>query len=226
METSQVPLDKLKTYSNNPRKGNIDLIADSLATFGQYKPITVNKRTGEILAGNHTYQAAKSLGWKEIAVAYVDVDDSTAARIVAIDNRAADLGTYDNTKLLELLETIGDLDHTGYNSDDIDDLLAEIQEAETPNISFEAVEAVREQKYSTHNPADGDNVNRIPTLAELAERYEGKSTRMVVLNYENDQYVWVIEKLTEYRKQADVLTNSDAIINLLEAHFKESAPGE
>lgn len=226
MEIKQVPLDKLKTYRNNPRKGNTALIADSLATYGQYKPITVNKRTGEILAGNHTYQAAKSLGWEDIAVTYVDVDDNTAARIVAIDNRASDSGEYDNELLLELLETIGDLDHTGYTSDEVDDILAEIQEAETPNISFEAVEAVREQKYSTHNPADGDNVNRIPTLAELAERYEGKSTRMVVLNYENNQYVWVIEKLTEYRKQADVLTNSDAIINLLEAHFKESAPGE
>jgi ParB-like chromosome segregation protein Spo0J len=226
MEINQVALDKLKTYRNNPRKGNTALIADSLATYGQYKPITVNKRTGEILAGNHTYQAAKSLGWKDIAVTYVDVDDDRAARIVAIDNRASDSGTYDNELLLELLETIGDLSNTGYTSDDIDDLLAEIQEAETPNISFAAVEAVREQQYTTHNAADGDNVNRIPTLAELAERYEGKSTRMVVLNYESAQYVWVIEKLTEYRKQADLLTNSDAIINLLEGHFKESAPGE
>jgi hypothetical protein len=224
MEISQVPLDKLKTYRNNPRKGNVALIADSLATYGQYKPITVNKRTGEILAGNHTYQAAISLGWKDIAATYIDVNDETAAKIVAIDNRASDSGEYDNELLLELLETIGDLEHTGYSTDDVDDLLAEIQEAETPNISFDAVQAVREQKYTTHDPADGDNVNRIPTLAQLAERYEGKSTRMVVLNYENNQYVWVVEKLNEYRKEAGLETNSDAIRTLLEVHFKESAP--
>jgi hypothetical protein len=226
MEISQVPLDKLKTYRNNPRKGNTALIADSLATYGQYKPITVNKRTGEILAGNHTFQAAQTLGWKDIAVTYVDVDDNTAARIVAIDNRASDSGEYDNELLLELLETIGDLDHTGYTTDELDDLLAEIQEAETPNISFEAVAAARENTYVIHDPADGGKVDRIPSLAELAERYDNKSTRMVVLNYINAQYVWVIDKLNDYRKEANLETNSDAIRTLLEVHFKESAPSE
>lgn len=49
---------------------------------------------------------------------------------------------------------------------------------------------------------------------------------MVVLDYENETYVWIVEKLTEYRKQADLVSNSDAIRTLLEAHFNESAPGQ
>ena len=227
MDVQQTPLGSLKPYSKNPRKGNVELIADSLKTFGQYKPITVNKRTNEILAGNHTYQAAKALGWKDISVAYIDVDEDTAARIVAIDNRASDLGTYDDEKLLELLSELEDLAHTGYDENYLDDLLATLEEAEVPQINMATPTSATDR-----NPLDGSysqplsqGVNSIPTLTELADRYGNKATRMVVLDYENETYVWIVEKLTEYRKQADVLSNSDAIRTLLEAHFKESAPG-
>lgn len=228
MDVQQTPLGSLKPYSKNPRKGNVEVIADSLKTFGQYKPITVNKRTNEILAGNHTYQAAKALGWKDISVAFIDVDEDTAARIVAIDNRASDLGTYDDELLLELLSELEDLTHTGYDENFLDDLLATIEEAEVPQITMTAPVSA-----SDRNPLDGSysqplsqGVNSIPSLSELADRYGNKATRMVVLDYENETYVWIVEKLTEYRKQADLVSNSDAIRTLLEAHFKESAPGE
>jgi len=224
MEVKTVALSALKTYHNNPRKGNIEVIADSLAAFGQYKPITVNKKTNEILAGNHTFEAAKKLGWTDISVAYVDVDEDTAARIVAVDNRAADLGTYDDEKLFDLLSELEDLAHTGYTADQFDDLLASLEEADVPQISVEAVANLREATYATHDPADGDNVKRIPTVNELAERYNQRATRMVILDYQNDTYIWVIDKLNEYRKQADLTTNADAVLTLLEAHFKESAP--
>lgn len=224
METTKVALSALKPYPNNPRKGNVALIADSLSAFGQYKPITVNKRNNVILAGNHTAEAARSLGWKDISVAYIDVDDDTAARIVALDNRAADLGTYDDEKLLELLGDLEDLAHTGYSEDELDALLASIQEAEVAQVTPEAVAAIRENTYSTHDPADGDNVRRIPTVNDLAERYNSRATRMVVLDYPNEQYIWVIEKLNEYRKQANLITNAEAVRTLLETHFKESAP--
>jgi hypothetical protein len=223
MDVQQIKLSDLKTYPNNPRKGNVELIADSLATFGQYKPITVNKRSGEILAGNHTFEAAKSLGWKDISVAYVDVDEDTAARIVALDNRAADLGTYDDDALLDLLSSLEDLSHTGYDENYLDDLLATLEEAATPQISAEAVNrVVNPDAYS--QPSEGDGVKLIPSVNELAERYNQRATRMVVLDYENSIYIWVVEKLNEYRKEAGLETNSDAIRTLLEVHFNESAP--
>lgn len=224
MEVKTVALSALKTYHNNPRKGNVEVIADSLAAFGQYKPITVNKKTNEILAGNHTFEAAKKLGWTDISVAYVDVDEDTAARIVAIDNRAADLGTYDDEKLFDLLSELEDLAHTGYTADSFDDLLASLEEADVPQISVEAVANLRQATYATNDPADGENVKRIPTVNELAERYNQRATRMVILDYQNDTYIWVIDKLNEYRKQADLATNAEAVLTLLESHFKESAP--
>ena len=120
-----IPIGQPRPRKHNPRRGDIDAIAESLERSGQYRPIVVNKPTGEILAGNHTYAAAKRLGWTRIAATFVDVDEDQAARIVLADNRTADLGDYDDTLLLDLLKTLdGDLLGTGYNQDDFDALAA------------------------------------------------------------------------------------------------------
>jgi hypothetical protein len=219
MEIEEVALGDLTTYPGNPRKGNIEAIADSLTRYGQYKPLTVNRRGNTILAGNHTFMAAQALRWPHISVVFVDVDDDTAAKIVAFDNRIADLGSYDDTALADLLAGLADLDGTGYSDDDIDDLIAGIQEATVPQINIDTVINTQAETVPNEN-----NVERRPSLAEYTERYNDKATRMVILDYPNDTYVWVIDKLAEHRKTANLETNADAIVNLMEIFFKESAP--
>lgn len=118
----QVSLSKLKPYPNNPRRGDLHVLVESLTTHGQYKPIVVQLSTNLILAGNHTYKAAKQLGWKQIAVTYVDCDDAIAKRIMLADNRLTDLANYDEINLLGLLEALPDLQGTGFSQQDIDEL--------------------------------------------------------------------------------------------------------
>ena len=120
--------DELAPYHRNPRRGDLDVITRSLQANGQYRPIVVNlgTKTGrplEVLAGNHTLAAARALGWPTIAATTVDVDDQAAARIVVVDNRASDLASNDNDELIALLQTLPDLDGTGYTDADITDLL-------------------------------------------------------------------------------------------------------
>jgi DNA modification methylase len=134
-----VPIESLRSYGRNPRRGDLGAIRRSLEANGQYRPLVVNKRTGEVLAGNHTWQAALDLGWTEIAVTYVDVDDEQAARIVLVDNRTNDLAGYDDGELAALLESLDDLDGTGFAQDDLDTLLALLDEA-TPKTEPEMVE--------------------------------------------------------------------------------------
>ena len=124
LEVERYHPDELRPYHKNPRRGDVEAIARSLEVNGQYRPIVVNlgRHTGrplEVLAGNHTLAAARSLGWDRIAATTVDVDDHQAARIVAADNRTADLGGYDDTALLALLQELDDLDGTGYDDDDL-----------------------------------------------------------------------------------------------------------
>lgn len=130
-------VDQLATYHRNPRRGNVDRIAESLRVNGQYRPIVVNRgthtgRPNEVLAGNHTLMAARSLGWATVAAVWVDVDDEQASRIVAADNRTADLGDYDDRLLLELLAELPDLDGTGYDAGDLEELERALAAEELP----------------------------------------------------------------------------------------------
>jgi hypothetical protein len=104
------PLDSLKPWSKNPRKGDVGAIAKSLAKFGQRRPIVARRSTNEVIAGNHTLAAAKQLGWKQIAVVWVEDDDQTATAFALADNRTQDLGYYDEEMLEELIGSLTEQD--------------------------------------------------------------------------------------------------------------------
>ena len=119
----RLSLDDVKLAEGNPRRGRVDVIAESLRVNGQYRPVVVNAgsltgRRFEVLAGNHTVLAARSLGWAEVDVWLVDVGEVDARRIVAADNRSAEVGSFDHEALLALLDALPDLDGTGYTDFD------------------------------------------------------------------------------------------------------------
>lgn len=126
---------KLALHNRNPRRGDVDAIAGSLRANGQYKPIVVNRgtytgRPMEVLAGNHTLMAVRNLAeeypsddrWQQVDCWVIDVDEDRAVRIVAADNRTSELGTFDDRLLAELLAELDDLEGTGYDPQDLDDL--------------------------------------------------------------------------------------------------------
>lgn len=135
LKISNVPIDSLQAYHRNPRRGNVTKIAESLKIRGQYRPIVVNKgtytgRENEILAGNHTWQAAKKLHWDTIQIVTVDVDADQAAQIVVADNKLSDIGEYDMKALAEVLSnleepTLG----TGFEPDEVAEIIAASQPA-------------------------------------------------------------------------------------------------
>lgn len=133
--TETVPVESLTPYPDNPRRGNLELISDSLKQNGQFAPIVVQRSTGFVLAGNHTFLAAKELGWAEIQVAWVDVDDAAAKRILLASNRTADQAGYDDELLASLLENMPDLAGTGYDEDDVAALLDSISGDPQPGLT-------------------------------------------------------------------------------------------
>lgn len=115
MNLETVTIESLKLDPNNARKHskrNLDAIAASLNKFGQRKPIVVHN--GVVIAGNGTLEAAKTLGWKEIAVSVcpADWDADTAKAYALADNRSAELAEWDD----KILSTqLLDLDDMGWN---------------------------------------------------------------------------------------------------------------
>jgi ParB-like chromosome segregation protein Spo0J len=127
--SSAVPIDSLRAHPGNARKGDIAVLTESLRTHGQYSPIIVNAN-GVVIAGHNVLKAAKQLGWKQVDVRRVDVDDDTAARMVIADNRTSDLATYNLAALGDILRTLPDLTGTGFE----DAEAAALEQGEEPGV--------------------------------------------------------------------------------------------
>lgn len=133
LKTLAKPIGDFRTHERNVRQGDIGAICTSLQAHGQYRPIVVHKETNRILAGNHTFLAAQSLGWDKIAVTFVDCDEEQALRILLADNRANDLATYDDAALTAILQELATTDigllGTLYDGEDLDQLIADYEVA-------------------------------------------------------------------------------------------------
>lgn len=126
------PIHDLELLPGNPRRGDVEAVRRSLLTFGQRKPIIVRRDDKVVIAGNHTLQAARLLGWTEIAVVWVDDDETTSKAFALADNRTADLGTYDEAALAELIGQVGSIDPelleaSGWDQQSVQDLLDGMQ---------------------------------------------------------------------------------------------------
>jgi len=116
VEQREISVDDLIPHPDNPNRGSVIDLANSLAEFGQFRSI-VGLQDGTILAGHHLVEAAKSLGWKTVRVDVIDTDDKTARKIMLADNRLADLGLGADLELLlkNLEELNGDIAGTGFD---------------------------------------------------------------------------------------------------------------
>lgn len=125
-QVQQVAVDDLIVHPENPRQGDIGAIITSIEQNGWYGTVVAQKSTGFVLAGNHRLLAARSVGIDTVPVYWVDVDDNTARRILLADNRTAELASYDDERLAELLTTALDADDllgTGWTPEAVEDLL-------------------------------------------------------------------------------------------------------
>ena len=137
LEHLAISIDEVHTHPSNVRQGDVGAICESLKAHGQYRAIVFQKSTGRILAGNHTWKAAKALGWTQIAATPVICDDQQALRILLADNKANDLATYDEPELIELLKQLADTEEgllgTLFDGDELDALIADEQHYEQPS---------------------------------------------------------------------------------------------
>jgi ParB-like chromosome segregation protein Spo0J len=146
MVVERVNLDSLTTDPVNARKGNIAAIAASLKEFGQHRPLVVQKSSMRIISGNHTFQAAATLGWEEIDVVLVDDDDTKAVRRAIADNATTDRATWDDEMLRDLLATVGE-DVPGVDQTTLD-RLAKMEPGEEPDEPIYPVTAKPGENYT------------------------------------------------------------------------------
>jgi len=182
MSLEQVPIESLKTHPRNPRVSDTWAIKESLLTHGQYRPIVANRRTGHILAGNHTYLAAKELGWKEILVYWVDVPEDQELKILLVDNRSTEFGFMDPERLLDVLKDLESLDGTGYKDDDLELLMREL---------LESTEVI------AHIDPDEDVFGEDGDSHEVGERGDAPIYKLVVFSEDEESIQALADELRE-----------------------------
>ncbi len=147
-----VPIDSIHTDPANVRRHperNMATIRASLARFGQQRPIVVDA-SGIVRAGNGTLDAARELGWSEIAIVRTSLLGSEATAFAIADNRSSELAEWDDASLAETLRALQsedfDLSAVGYTNDELDALvegladgmIGDSESADTPFAEFDA----------------------------------------------------------------------------------------
>lgn len=209
LTTEYASVAALKPHPDNPRRGQVEAIKESLEKTGQYRPIVVSRATGHVLAGNHTLKAAIALGWDQIAVNYLDdLTPEQEKRILLADNRTADMGGYDDEALLKALQDLAEsgdddpLAGTGYTLDDLDDLttvLEGIAEVAAPQTDAhynedEAQMAARQERLGNYQSLQGQG------LAEVI---------LILTNSKKEQlYLWLERLRMEWGSE---MTNGEVV---------------
>lgn len=179
IRSESVPIDSITPHPHNPRRGDMARIERSLREHGQYQDIVVHEETGQILVGNHRWRAAKEkLGWTHISAKFVSCTETKALEILAMDNRSSDDGRYDDAELstlLEMIENNGNLLAAGYDAEDLDDLLARLEEQDAPAFDPAAAVGIDARKADPSYAASG--------------------VRSIVLSYPTDEYEQVVAGL-------------------------------
>ena len=212
-----VKMSELKLAGSNPRVGDVEAIRKSYERFGQRKPIVAHRKTKEIIAGNHQYQAASELGWDEIAVVWVEDDDETATAYSIADNRIGQLGEWNVEELVAAFDVLDpqDLETAGFSEIDVEDFraLADEHQMHAPATS---VDGGLGNQASTDADGKDVRVKKDSTYDEFLERYMNRATRGIVLYYPQEDYGKMIEALDTLAKQFGLEDNASTVQKLVE----------
>lgn len=150
-ELKLIPIDELIPYANNARthsKEQINKIRSSLREFGFVNPVLIDKDKN-IIAGHGRVTAAKEEGIKEVPCVLVEhlTEAQKKAYIIADNKLALDAG-WDNELLALELENLKELDFdvelTGFNAAEIEDLFSQVHDKDVEDDDFDADAALEE----------------------------------------------------------------------------------
>lgn len=213
MEIVNKNIKEIKMYENNPRNndGAVEYVANSIKEFGFKVPIVLDKNN-VIVAGHTRYKAAKLLKITEIpCIIADDLSDEQVKAFRLIDNKAAELASWDIDLLNLELENIKDIDMELFNfeiSNILDNVVDDEYEVELPEDPKTKTGNI--YKLGNHYLMCGDstNTNDVKKLMnnQLADlivtdppynvNYEGKTgdnLKIMNDNMENNQFYSFLE---------------------------------
>lgn len=177
-------IDSVMSHPDNYNNGDIESIMESIVVSGMYRPVYVQKSSGRIIAGNHTWAACKELGANQIPVVELEVSDDTAIRLMIADNEIAKSSKPDIAQLVKLLDVLNERDHGLMGTGIIDQGLEQLraladtpfvdpsEHMQWPSLCFQVPPHVKAQFLAMTDQAGGDR-ERFELLLRLAG-WDGK----------------------------------------------------
>ncbi|WP_350343238.1 site-specific DNA-methyltransferase [Proteinivorax tanatarense] len=229
-EMKLIPVDKLIPYANNARthsKDQINKIRSSLREFGFVNPVLIDKDKN-IIAGHGRCEAAKAEGIKEVPCVMVEhLTEAQKKAYIIADNKLALEAGWDDELLAVELENLKDLNFdvelTGFNAAEIDELFSNIHDKEVEDDDFDVDATLEEETISKqgdiwllgrHRLICGDS-----TKAETYEKLmDGKKANLVVtdppygVSYDGSQGTIKNDNLQDeefYKFLLDAFTNME-----------------
>ena len=157
MEIKELPLKELKPVAYNPRKKlkkgdkEYEKIKQSLLKFGYVDPIIVNEDL-TVIGGHQRLTVLKDLDYETAKCVIVDLpkEDEKALNIAL--NKIT--GQWDEALLADLLldlqESDFNLDLTGFEPPEIDDILSNVHDKELSEDEFDVEEELKKPTLSRH----------------------------------------------------------------------------
>ena len=157
MEIKELPLKELKPAAYNPRKKlkkgdkEYEKIKQSLLKFGYVDPIIVNNDM-TVIGGHQRLTVLKDLDYETAKCVIVDLpkEDEKALNIAL--NKIT--GQWDDALLADLLldlqESDFNLDLTGFEPPEIDDILSNVHDKELSEDEFDVEEELKKPTLSRH----------------------------------------------------------------------------
>ena len=195
---ADVEWDRLIPHPENPRRGDVGIIVDSIRANGWFGVVVAQESTGHILIGNHRAKAGQRVGLPVCPdVQWVTCDDEQALRILAADNRSGDMAYYDDAALASVLAHFADSDE-GFTGTGFDQ---------------SAYELVLQNLAADDEGSHGE-VGSAPTPGERAEQWEATDIRSIILPYAGEDYERVLDALIALRSKWGMETNAQVVLQL------------
>ena len=154
-ELKVLPVSVLKPAEYNPRKKlkpgdkEYEKIKNSIQEFGFADPLVVNSDM-TIIGGHQRLTVAIELGYTEVPCAVVDVDKVREKALNIALNKIT--GAWDETLLAQLLEEIKEADFnvdlTGFEPPEMDQLLSKLYDKEIKEDDFDLDEELKQPTFS------------------------------------------------------------------------------
>lgn len=206
------PIDQLRPHPDNPRIHDEDSIDESIETNKFQGAVLVQRSTGYLLDGHGRVNSLRRHGETTVPAFLLDLDDAAARKVLLARNAVGSKSTFDEAALAAMLEELaeaGDLIGTGYQADDVDDLIAKL------GLPLETEPEEFQGDYAETSNVAAERAQRTATTKRSIGLLE------VVLVYKDEDYERIKQAVAVVGEFHAAQSTSEAVLSGLVAYAKQ-----